>query len=172
VNPLLVVAHSDDWVAGRIRRWSSPRWFQAWLVAATRLGDGWAWLAVLVTMPARHDHREAHVLAEALIAAVAVNAAQVALKRTFRRTRPATAASRRAVVAPDQFSFPSGHTMNAFAVAVLVSVRMPAASPLALAIASGVGTSRVALGLHYPSDVVAGAVLGSALAGAAVLVLG
>ena len=118
------------------------------MAATTRLGDGWAWLAVLITMPARHDHGEAHVLAEALIAAAAVNAAQVALKRTFRRRRPATAASRRAVFAPDQFSFPSGHTMNVFAVAVLVSARVPAASPAALVIASSVGASRVVLGLH------------------------
>jgi len=172
VNPLVLVAHSDDWVAGRIRRWASPRWLQVWMVAATRLGDGWAWLAVLTTMPTRHDHREAHVLAEALIAAAAVNAAQVTLKRAFRRRRPATAASHRLLVASDQFSFPSGHTMNAFAVAVLVCVRVPVASPFALAVAASVGASRVVLGLHYPSDVVAGAVLGSVLASAAVLALG
>jgi hypothetical protein len=84
MNPIHLVAHSDDWVSGRIHGWRPPRWVQVWMVAATRLGDGWVWLALVVLAPARGDGRTAHVLAEALVAIVAVNTAQVALKRAFR----------------------------------------------------------------------------------------
>jgi undecaprenyl-diphosphatase len=142
------------------------------MLAATRLGDGWAWVAVLLTVPGHADHHEARVLAEALVAVTAVNVVLVTLKRTCRRSRPAPPGCGREVAAPDRFSFPSGHTMNAFAVAVLISAHVPAAAPALLVIASSIGASRVVLGLHYPSDVVAGAVLGSALAGLAVLALG
>ncbi len=172
MNPLLLVAHSDDWVSGRVRRWTGPRWFHVWMIAATRLGDGWAWVAVLLTVPARADHQQARVLAEALVAVTAVNLVLVALKRTCRRERPAPRSGGPEVAAPDLFSFPSGHTMNAFAVAVLVSARVPVAAPAAMVIASSIGASRVVLGLHYASDVVAGAVLGSALAGVALVALG
>ena len=99
---------------------------------------------------------------------VAVNTAQVALKHAFRRARPMGPVSWWDIHAPDQFSFPSGHTMNAFAVATLVTVHVPVAAPLAFAVAASVGASRVVLELHYVSDVAAGATLGTVLAAAAV----
>jgi undecaprenyl-diphosphatase len=168
MNPIHLVAHSDDWVSGRIHGWRPPRWVQVWMVASTRLGDGWAWLALVVIAPARGDGRAAHVLAETMVAIVAVNTAQVALKHAFRRARPMGPVSWWDIHAPDQFSFPSGHTMNAFAVATLVTVHVPVAAPLAFAVAASVGASRVVLELHYVSDVAAGATVGTVLAAAAV----
>lgn len=165
------LAHSDDWVSERLGRWRTPRWLEIWLVAATRLGDGWAWVAVVVTAVGRGDHSPGRALTEAAAAIVVVNVAQVALKRAFRRSRPPSPARHR-VRAPDPFSFPSGHAMNAFAVAVLVGVHLPSAGPWAVSVAAGVGASRVVLRLHYVSDVAAGAVLGSVLAAFVASVLG
>jgi undecaprenyl-diphosphatase len=162
MNPIHLVAHSDDWVSGRVHTWRPPRWVQIWMVASTRLGDGWVWLVMVVLAPSRAP------LAETMVAIVAVNVAQVALKRSFRRARPSGPVSWWDIHAPDQFSFPSGHTMNAFAVATLVTVHVPPAAPLAFAVAASVGASRVVLELHYVSDVAAGATLGTVLAAAAV----
>ena len=162
MNPIHLVAHSDDWVSGRLHGWRPPRWIQVWMVASTRLGDGWVWLVMVVLAPSRA------LLAETLVAMVAVNTAQVALKHAFRRARPMGPVSWWDIHAPDQFSFPSGHTMNAFAVATLVTVHVPVAAPLAFAVAASVGASRVVLELHYVSDVAAGATLGTVLAAAAV----
>jgi undecaprenyl-diphosphatase len=162
MNPIHLVAHSDDWVSGRIHGWRPPRWVQVWMVASTRLGDGWVWLVMVVLAPSRAP------LAEMVVAIVAVNTAQIALKRAFRRARPSGPVSWWDIHAPDQFSFPSGHTMNAFAVATLVTVHVPVAAPLAFAVAASVGASRVVLELHYVSDVAAGATLGTVLAAAAV----
>ncbi len=60
----------------------------------------------------------------------------------------------------DCFSFPSGHTMNAFAVGSVVALSFPVLGPAVLVAAASVAASRVVLGLHFLSDVLVGAVLG------------
>lgn len=88
------------------------------------------------------------------------------LKNTCRRSRPAQLEpSVHACITPsDQFSFPSGHTMAAFLVAGQIGQFYPEWYPLALVWSSLVGLSRVVLGVHFPSDIVAGALLGLTLA--------
>ncbi|MDG0809574.1 phosphatase PAP2 family protein [Cohnella rhizosphaerae] len=61
-------------------------------------------------------------------------------------------------------SFPSGHTTAAFAMLTPWMIASPALIPLLLPIGAGVALSRVYFGLHYPSDTVAGMLLGSATA--------
>jgi undecaprenyl-diphosphatase len=67
------------------------------------------------------------------------------------------------VLPPDQFSFPSGHTMTAFSIALVVSYFYPALEWPLYFLALSIGLSRIILGMHFLSDVLAGAVLGSAL---------
>lgn len=86
------------------------------------------------------------------------------LKNVIKRDRPAASIqSYQAWIQPsDQFSFPSGHTAAAFVFASLVTFYYPLfALPLYLW-AGMIGASRVLLGVHYPSDIAAGAVLGLA----------
>lgn len=68
-------------------------------------------------------------------------------------------------------SFPAGHAATAFAGATLLSAVAPKAAPLLLVVAAAIGFSRVYVGVHYPTDVLAGAVIGVAVGAAAVLVL-
>lgn len=84
------------------------------------------------------------------------------LKRGTRRQRPFERCDdiRACLKAPDAFSFPSGHTLHAFAFAMLLSAQHPALAPLLWGFAGLVALSRVVLGLHFPSDVMAGALLG------------
>jgi undecaprenyl-diphosphatase len=64
----------------------------------------------------------------------------------------------------DKFSFPSGHTLHAVVFSTVVLSYYPALSIVVLPFTVMVGLSRVVLGLHYPSDVLAGALIGAAIA--------
>jgi len=68
-------------------------------------------------------------------------------------------------------SFPSGHATTAFAGATILALLLRRAVPALFVLAAGIAFSRVYVGVHYPSDVLAGAVLGSAVALAAVRLL-
>ena len=108
------------------------------------------------------------------VAAIGVASATANLlgKRLVRRPRPHRAVDSpfpgRHVPMPESASFPSGHTASAVAFAAAVGPALPVATvPLGL-LACAVGYSRIHTGVHYPGDVIAGAVLGT---GAAATVL-
>lgn len=86
------------------------------------------------------------------------------LKRTVRRARPCDAygAPLAMVDLPDPFSFPSGHSAAAFAVAVPVAFAHVWLAPFALTLAGSIAYSRYALRVHHLSDVCAGVALGVA----------
>jgi undecaprenyl-diphosphatase len=64
----------------------------------------------------------------------------------------------------DRFSFPSGHTLHAVAFSLVASTYYQELAPLLAAMTLAVAASRIVLGLHYPSDVLAGAALGASVA--------
>ena len=85
------------------------------------------------------------------------------LKALTRRSRPCVQWDdiRAFERASDQYSFPSGHTLHAVAFAVLLSAWQPLLAPLLIGFALLLAASRVVLGVHYPSDVLAGAAIGA-----------
>lgn len=90
-------------------------------------------------------------------------ALNTALKLVVRRRRPELAGLAPVVSTPTTLSFPSAHASTAFAGALAYSRAGLPAAPL-YALAAGLAYSRLYLGVHYPSDVLAGALLGTALA--------
>ena len=88
-----------------------------------------------------------------------------AIKGVVRRRRPALAHLPALVATPTALSFPSAHASSSFAAARAYGALVPA-GPL-YAIATAMALSRVYLGVHYPSDIAAGALLGTLLGSAA-----
>lgn len=136
--------------------------------AVSWLGNGIFWYALMLAL-LLHDPSDAvlPVLHMALVGAVSTATYSI-LKRSTGRARPfQVVPAVSAGAAPlDAFSFPSGHTLHAVAFTMVAASYYPSlALPLSL-LGALIAASRVVLGLHYPSDVLAGALIGCAIAGA------
>src|SRR5262249_42729441 len=128
----------------------------------TIIGAGWG-LFALVPLLFHASTRRATLW---LGVAVALTSASVSLvKALVGRIRPCDALDWCAplVASPGGESFPSGHAAGSFAFAAFVGVRVPRLAAPALLYASVVAWSRCVLGVHYPSDVVAGSIFGAVI---------
>ena len=167
---LTFISDRDHTLMRRVNRWQAPRWIRVWMLAATRGGDGWLWYAMgLITLWLGGDQRFPAIGAAALAAGAGI-AAFLSLKKATGRQRPCALEPHcwATLLPPDRFSFPSGHTITACAVAVSLSLFYPELTAGLFFCALSVAASRIVLGMHFLSDVLAGAAIGSALAYAAV----
>lgn len=151
--------------ANRVCARRGTRWFFA---TVSRLGDGLAWYALMGALIVFDGLdgliASTHLAATGLFALILYKA----LKQWTKRPRPfACDAGIRAWVAPlDEFSFPSGHTLHAVAFSLVAVAHYPVLAWVLAPFTGMVAVSRVALGLHYPSDVFAATAIGGVLAGA------
>lgn len=138
---------------------------QSWIRWISRSGDGYVYAIVACLLYLIH-HQDGSLLLQLLALGFAIEVPLFMLiKRVLKRPRPYQQLSIQAVIqAHDQFSFPSGHTTAAFLFASLAASLFPGLTWFWFSWASAVGLSRLLLGVHYPGDIVAGALLGSALA--------
>lgn len=155
----------DHLLLRRIHHWYPPRWFRAWMLLSTRAGDGWLWLAVAFVLLLVGSEESMAALLSGAAAVIGGIALFWLLKRCVGRKRPCHIEAHcwASLLPPDRFSFPSGHTITAFAVLASVGSCFPAALPLLLLSACSVAASRLFLGMHFFTDVIAGMLIGSGL---------
>jgi len=160
------IATRDHKIMRKVNKWPAPKWIRLWAIAATRAGDGWLWyLAGLAILLFGGDERFTAIASAGSAALVGVGIF-TSVKKISGRKRPCEIEPHcwATLLPPDQFSFPSGHTITAFAVALGMSAFYPILSPLLIFCAISIAASRILLGMHFLSDVVVGAVIGTGLA--------
>jgi undecaprenyl-diphosphatase len=149
----------------RMNRWRAPRWVRLWMIWATRLGDGWIWYGLgFLLLVFGGPQRYSAVCASGAAALFGILVFK-ALKGLSQRARPCQIEPHcwSKVLPPDKFSFPSGHTMTAFSIALVVSYFYPSLEGMLFFLALSIAVSRIVLGMHFLSDVLAGVVLGVVL---------
>jgi len=136
------------------------------LRAVSWLGDGALWYLVIIALALAGGTHGRAIAAQMVLLGAANLTLYMWVKERIGRPRPfVTCADIRACGrALDQFSFPSGHVLHATAFSNVLGFYYPAALWALVPAAVLIALSRVALGLHYPSDVAAGAAIGSVTA--------
>jgi undecaprenyl-diphosphatase len=164
------IERRDHRLMRKMNRWRAPRWIRYWMIAATRAGDGWLWYGLGAMLMIYGGAQRFEAVGAASLAALTGVLIFKAIKKISQRPRPCQFEPHcwSKVLPPDQFSFPSGHTMTAFSVALVVSYFYPSLEGALFFLAISIAVSRVVLGMHFLSDVLAGVVLGVALGCAAI----
>src|SRR5262249_50302110 len=141
------VETGDHRLMRRLNRWRPPRWFRLWMVAATRGGDGWLWYGFGLGIALDGGVNSFRTVAAAILAVAIGIALFLMLKKSCGRRRPCALEphSWAQLLPPDQYSFPSGHTITAFAVAIPVCIFYPVLFAYVLFSATSVAVSRVLL---------------------------
>ncbi len=172
ISPSLRLA-LDRRVCVLANRWGTRRAVGMFFRVISRLGDGMFWYALMAVMALVGGQRGLGAALRMAVTGLAALLLYRLLKRCIRRPRPYCVCPGVIAHIPplDEFSFPSGHTLQAVSFTIIALAWYPLLAPLLLAFTTLVAASRVILGLHYPSDVLAATAIGSALGAASLWLL-
>jgi len=139
----------------------------------SRLGDGVFWYSLIAVMPLADGWDGMLAALHMVLTGLLVLAIYKTLKRATQRERPCQSLTEvTAVVAPlDHYSFPSGHTLHAVSFTVVALHYYPGLAWILIPFTLLVASSRLVLGLHYPSDILAAAGIGLGISYAGILLV-
>lgn len=132
----------------------------------SRLGDGVFWYVLMLILPVYYGMQGLIVTAHMLFAAAIGLIIYKVIKSKTSRLRPYeyNTGIVQGTIALDKYSFPSGHTLQAVCFTLVALTYFPHLAIFLIAFTLLVAMSRVILGLHYPTDVIAGAIIGFSVA--------
>jgi len=140
----------------------------------SRLGNGLFWYSLMLLIPLVAGWQAVFVSLHMGLVAITGLMVYKLLKKRLVRERPFfTHPGILLGTAPlDKFSFPSGHTLHAVGFTIVATSYFPQLAIILVPFALLTAMSRIVLGLHYPSDVLAGAAIGAAIAMLSFLLIG
>jgi undecaprenyl-diphosphatase len=147
-------------------RVSRSRYVRALFATVSRLGDGVFWYALAILLLTGGWRSAVPTVVRMAIAGLTCVAVYKLIKMKTGRPRPFAVNGEIALWLPplDRYSFPSGHTMHAVSFTIIAVAGFPFLAALLIPFACLVALSRLVLGLHYPTDVIAGAAIGATVA--------
>ena len=142
---------------------STRGWVVRLLNGVSRVGDGWLWYAIIACLPWAGGASGASTAVRMICVGAIDLVVYRIIKRWIARPRPyRTCPGIRACTRTlDEFSFPSGHTLHSVAFSLILTVYYPMFALFVWPFTILIAVSRIVLGLHYPSDVIVGAVIGA-----------
>lgn len=157
----------DRRVCVAANRWGTRRAVGVFFGTVSRLGNGMFWYALMLALAVMDGRRGLFAAAHMAVTGLTALWLYRVLKRYTRRPRPFRACPGVIAHVPplDEFSFPSGHTLQAVGFTMVALAWYPVLAPLLVTFTALIAASRVILGLHYPSDVLAAIGIGGALGG-------
>lgn len=162
-TPVSVLGAADQALLRLLRTRGHPPPAEAAMKALGLAGEyGAVWMAIGASAAAADRPRRSRWLAAVLVAPAAI-VVNFAVKKSVGRQRPVITEHPALARAPSKLSFPSAHATSSLAAAVALARVEPRARRPLLALALTICVGRPYLGMHYPSDVAAGALLGAAL---------
>ena len=157
--------HLDSVLCVKVSHTGQYRIVRDWFRVMSRLGDGVFWYTLLITIILVQGQPAwlpvVHIAVTGLLGTLVYKW----LKGKALRPRPYQVLQDVLLTGKplDYFSFPSGHTLHAAAFTCMILAYYPFLAALVIPFSLMVAISRVVLGLHYPSDVLAGAAIGCAM---------
>lgn len=138
------------------------------------LGNGIFWYIIILLLPIIYGTQALYVSLQMLLVGLICLGFYFIIKKMTSRIRPFELTDKKFIqnVAPlDKYSFPSGHTLQAVALSIVLLQSYPTWGLLVIPFTFFVALSRLILGLHYPSDVIGGALIGWLIAYLTLLIL-
>ncbi|MBB5018135.1 undecaprenyl-diphosphatase [Chitinivorax tropicus] len=173
-HSLVRIADWDRRLTERANRASAYRGVRCCFSVISRLGDGVFWYSLMALLVLTEGAAALRPVLHMIVVGLACTALYKWLKALTSRPRPYCHNERIMLfVAPlDQYSFPSGHTLHAVSFTLLAVYYYPVLAWALIPFACLVALSRLVLGLHYPSDVLAGMLIGASVASLSISLLG
>lgn len=149
-----------------LNKYSSNEIIKLFFTIVSRLGNGVFWYALIFVLPVIYG--QAAVETSIIMALTGIIGVVIykLLKNNLVRQRPCIShpCIHQGTAMLDLYSFPSGHTLHAFSFSIVATDSFPELGIILLPFTLLVAASRVVLGLHYPTDVAVGGLIGSLLA--------
>ncbi len=163
-----VFSRIDQWeyaFCQQINRGLRFRPVHGYFAVVSRLGDGYFWYALILVLPLLRPQAGVAQAISMALTGLCCTLTYKLLKHTLVRERPFISFPTIHCGTPplDRYSFPSGHTLHAVCFSVMLFLLEPAIALATVPFTLSVAASRVVLGLHYPSDVAAGALIGTTI---------